>query len=253
MFFDTHAHYDSCDYESDRDELLLDINKSGVDIILNPSIDTKTSKTIIEMSKKYDFIYVGVGIHPHEATIDEQEFEVIRELINHDKVVAIGEIGLDYHYNFKDIETQKKCFKEQLKIAIEFGLPVIIHDREAHKDILDILKSDEFRGLKGVMHCYSGSIEMAKELLDLGYYLSFGGSITFKNAKKALEVIEYMPENKILIETDSPYLSPVPHRGKRNDSRKLEFIAEKIADIRKRDYNYICEITMKNGKKLFSI
>lgn len=253
MLFDTHAHYDSERFDNDRDDILINSFNSGVELILNPGCDIGSSQKSIEISQKHDFVFSAVGIHPHEAVIENKIFDELDKMFSNEKVVAMGEIGLDYHYNFKDRETQKKCFCKQLELAKMRDLPVIIHDRESHQDIIDILKSDFCKGLKGVLHCFSGSKEMAKIMLDLGFYLSFGGVLTFKNAIKSIDIVNYMPLDKLLIETDAPYLAPVPYRGKRNDSMLLKFVAEKISEIRNVEYDEICNITNNNGRELFKI
>jgi TatD DNase family protein len=253
MYFDTHAHYDDERFDNDRDKLLINLNKNGVEYIVNPAIDIKTSKFIINLSKKHNFIYTAVGIHPHEATTEKDSYIELNNLLKEDKVVAIGEIGLDYHYNFQEKNIQKDCFIKQLRIARESDLPVIIHDREAHGDIMEILHMNEFVGLKGIMHCFSGSKEMARELIKMGFYLSFGGAITFKNAKKSIEVIKEIPNDRILIETDSPYLTPVPNRGKRNDSSMLKYVVQKISEIKEIDVEKVCELTKNNAIKFFNI
>jgi len=228
--FDTHAHYDDVSYDEDRDEILLAMPKNNVKYIINQGIDIKTSKFAVSLSEKYPYIYAAVGIHPEDVDKNE-DINEIKKLASHKKVVAIGEIGLDYHYDNTNKELQQKYFKEQLYLANELNLPVVVHDRDAHKDILDTLKSIKIKNT-GVVHCFSGSVEMAKELLKLGYYLGFDGPITFKNAKTAIEVLQYIPLDRILIETDAPYLTPAPFRGKRNNSMYLTHVLNKIAEIK---------------------
>jgi len=249
--FDTHAHYDDESYNEDRDELLTAMAQNNVKYIINQGIDISTSKFAISLSEKYPHIYAAVGIHPEDVS-KEEDINEIKKLSHHKKVVAIGEIGLDYHYDNTNKDLQLKYFKAQLNLANEVNLPVVIHDRDAHKDILDTLKTIKINN-SGVVHCFSGSVEMAKELIKLGYYLGFDGPITFKNARTALEVLDYIPLDKILIETDAPYLTPVPFRGKRNNSMYLVHVINKIAEIKGITPEEISNITMNNAKKLFKI
>jgi len=249
--FDTHAHYDDSSYAADRDEILSAMTKNNVKYIINQGINIETSKFAISLADKYSHIYAAVGIHPEDVDKAE-DINEIKKLATHKKVVAIGEIGLDYHYDNTNKPLQQKYFYEQLNIANDFSLPVVVHDRDAHKDILDTLKSIKVEKV-GVVHCFSGSVEMAKELLKLGYYLGFDGPITFKNARTALEVLEYIPLDRILIETDAPYLTPVPFRGKRNNSMYLVHVIDKIAEIKGISSEEVSDITMKNAKILFNI
>lgn len=252
MFFDTHAHYDDSQFDSDRDTLLSSMPENGVNLILNPGTDTESSLKSIELAKKYPFIYCAVGYHPHEADkMTHEEFEKIAQMLKHPRVRAIGEIGLDYHYDFASHEEQISCFRKQLELARETGKPVIIHDREAHEDCINILS--EYPEVRGVFHCYSGSLEMARLLIKRGWYLSFTGAITFKNARRALEVISEIPAERIMIETDSPYLSPVPLRGKRNDSRNLPYIADVIAKCLGISVEDAAKLCFENGKRFFDI
>jgi len=250
-YFDSHAHYDDTKFDEDRDELLSSLPINSVSHVINNSINYNTSLFSIKLSKKYDYIYAAIGVHPEN--VDEKDsLEKIKELANNEKVVAIGEIGLDYYYTTSNKELQKEYFENQLKLANELKLPVIIHDRDAHNDILTTLKSHPV-DKSGVIHCYSGSLEMAKLFINMGYYLGFGGTSTFSNAKTVVEVLKYMPLDKILIETDSPYLAPVPFRGKRNNSMYLKYVVEKIAEIKNSTPEEIAEITSNNAKKLFNI
>ena len=249
--FDTHAHYDDKAFDEDRYELLDAMSKNNVKYIINQGTDIETSKFSIALAEKYDYIYAAVGIHPEEI-YKEENVEDIKKLASHKKVVAIGEIGLDYHYDNTNKEDQLKYFTEQLHLANDVNLPVVIHSRDAQKDTLDTLKSIKINN-NGVIHCFSGSLESAKEFLKLGYYLGFDGPITFKNAKNALEVLEYIPLDKILIETDAPYLTPIPFRGERNNSMYLTYVINKIAEIRKISPEEVANITMNNAKTLFKI
>ncbi len=249
--FDTHAHYDDKAFDEDRYELLDAMAKNDVKYIINQGTDVETSKFSIALAEKYNYVYAAVGIHPEEIYKEESVTE-IKKLIPHEKIVAIGEIGLDYHYDNTNKEDQLKYFIDQLNLANEVNLPVVVHSRDAQKDTLDTLKAIKINN-SGVIHCFSGSLESAKEFLKLGYYLGFDGPITFKNAKNALEVLEYMPLDKILIETDAPYLTPTPFRGERNNSMYLTYVINKIAEIKKILPEEVANITMNNAKTLFKI
>ena len=246
MIFDTHAHYTDEQFE-DRDILLPQIHKEGVSEIITCGTDIKSSIKSIELSKKYPFVYAAVGFHPEELTRIDVDIPALKNLIT-ERVVAIGEIGLDYYWNKENKEKQKDGFIRQILLAKELGLPVIVHDREAHGDTLEILK--EYTP-KGVLHCFSGSTEMAKEIIKLGMYIGVGGVVTFKNAKNLPEVIENIPLDRILLETDAPYLAPVPFRSKRNDSSLIPYIAEKIGDIKGISKEQVLKITKENAYRLF--
>lgn len=253
MFFDTHAHYDDARFDADRGELLASMPSRGVSLIVNPGCDMESSNAAIALAEAYSFVYAAVGWHPEEAELWTEESEpYLRRVCLHPKVKAIGEIGLDYYYeDCAPRELQCAVFERQLALAAELNLPVIVHDREAHADSLALVRL--FPAVKGVFHCFSGSAEMAKELLKLGWYLSFTGSVTFKNARKAPEVITCCPMERIMLETDSPYLAPVPFRGQRNDSTMLPQIARRIAEIKGISEEECAQITMENGKKFFGI
>ncbi len=253
MFFDTHAHYDDDWFDEDREELLSSLPEKGVGLVVNPGTTVDTSRMAIAMAEKYDHIYAAVGIHPencHDFT--PQHIDVLRDLAQHPKVVAIGEIGLDYYWDSNPPkEFQQQVLRSQLALAEEVNLPVILHDRDAHGDILAIVK--EFPRVRGVFHCYSGSVEDARTIVKLGWMLSFNGAATFKNARKAPEVIAEIPLDKLMIETDAPYLAPVPYRGKRNDSRYVHLVAEKIAQIKGLSADEVERVTWENGKVFFGI
>lgn len=252
MYFDTHAHYDSGAFNADREEILAALPEAGVALIVNPGCKVRSSETAIALAERFPHVWAAVGIHPEDmADMSDGDLDKIEQLSKHPRCVAVGEIGLDYYWDASRKEEQKALFIEQLRLALRRDLPVIVHDREAHGDCLDIVR--QFPGLRGVFHCYSGSVEMAQELLKRGWYLGFDGPITYKNARKALEVLEICPLERILIETDSPYLSPVPMRGKRNDSRNLVYVTEKLAEIKGITPEEASAITMENGKKLFNI
>lgn len=252
MYFDTHAHYDDERFDPDRHQLLSNFPDEGVLLVLNPGCDGETSAKAVEYAECYPHVYAAVGWHPHEAdSFSEESEKQIRTWCENQKVRAIGEIGLDYYYDFSPREKQREVFRRQMELARELNVPVIIHDREAHGECMEIIR--EFPEVKGVFHCYSGSAEMGRQLIDMGWYLSFTGAITFKNARKALETIEICPMDRIMIETDSPYLAPVPHRGKRNDSRELCYVVDKIAEIKGLSPAEVARITLENGKRFFGI
>ena len=252
MYFDTHAHYDDGAFNEDRNELFSSLSEHQIEYVIVPGCDVKSSENARILAERNDFIYFAAGIHPENFEgLSPDYIAWLDEIAQHKKCIAIGEIGLDYYWDDTHKEEQKSVFTAQLELAEEKNLPVIIHDREAHGDSIDIVR--RFPSVKGVFHCFSGSVEMAEELLLKGWYLGFDGPITYKNAKKALEVLKKCPMDRILIETDSPYLSPVPMRGKRNDSRNLVYIAEKIAEVKGCTLEEVCAATMENGKVLFGI
>lgn len=249
--FDTHAHYDDESFDGDRDILLPKLKSRGVSLVINCGCDLKSDKSTIELCKKYDFIYAAVGIHPHEAeAAGEHDLDEVRELLKYEKAVAIGEIGLDYHYDFSPRELQKEYFEKQIILSKELDIPIIVHDREAHEDTMELLR--KYRP-KGVLHCFSGSVETAKEIISLGMYIGLGGAVTFKNARKPLEVAGYVPIDRLLLETDAPYMTPVPFRGKRNDSAMISYSAIKIAEVRGTDAQTVINAANENGKRLFGI
>lgn len=252
MIFDTHAHYTDEDFNPDRDEVIAAIKNANVGLIMNSSSDEESSARAVELAEKYPFIYASVGWHPHDAkTFTEASAEKIRNWCKNPRVRAIGEIGLDYYYDLSDRIIQQDVFKRQLELAKELNKPVVIHDRDAHEDCMKLLR--QFPEVAGEFHCYSGSAQMAKEILERGWYLGFTGVITFKNARKAIEVLEMCPLDRILIETDCPYLAPVPHRGKRNDSRLLVHVIEKIAQVKGISTDEVERISAENGKRFFGI
>ncbi len=252
MFIDTHAHYDDSAFDPDREELLAALPSKGVDRAIVPACDISGCKAALKIAERIPYIYAACGIHPENLPDDPlPAVEEIRPFLEHPKCVAIGEIGLDYYWDKSRKEEQKAVFEAQLLLALEYGLPVIIHDREAHGDSLEMVSARP--GLKGVFHCFSGSAEMASELLRRGWYLGFDGPITYKNARKTIEVLELCPLDRILLETDSPYLSPVPMRGRRNDSSNLLYIAEKIAEIKGVSVEEVAEQTSENAAELFDL
>lgn len=251
--FDSHAHYNDEKFENDRDNLIKQIYNEGITSIVNAGYSLESSKTAIEIAQKYSFIYVTVGISPNDIDDFQDEYlDKIEELAKNKKCVAIGEIGLDYYWNKENKEIQKKVFVEQIKIANKLDLPIQIHTREAIYDTLEILKTNECTK-KGIFHCCPLNVDLVREGLKLGYYISFAGPCTFKNSKNAEDIINMVPENRILIETDSPYLSPEPLRGTRNDSRNVKLIAQKIAQVKKISLEEIAKITYDNAIRIFNI
>lgn len=254
MFFDSHAHYNDRAFDGDRDELLTSLPENDITFVLNASDDIESSRTTLNMAEKYAFMYAAVGVHPHNASEfnDETEAELLK-LSQNKKVVAIGEIGLDYYYDNSPRDVQKEVFARQIHMAKCARLPIIIHNRDAHADCIEILKSEGAKHTGGVMHCFSGSVETARIVLDMGMYISLAGPVTYKNAARAIDVARIVPDDRLLIETDCPYLSPVPHRGERNSSLFLRHTAEKIAEIRGISIEELARITLENAKRLFRI
>lgn len=260
MLFDTHAHLNDKRYEEDYDEVLDRALSGGVSKILIASFDEPSSISALEMAKKNSHLYCSIGIHPHDASSFNDSLLVdFRKMVdnNKDKVIAIGEIGLDYHYDLSPRDVQRDVFRKQITFAIDCGLPFIVHDREAHGDCLEIIEAYAKTGVlpenPGIFHCYSGSYEMAKILLAHGFYLSFAGPVTFKNAHKALDFLPGIPLDRILIETDCPYLTPEPFRGKRNEPAYVRYVAEKLAMIYNKTTAEIEDITFENACRLFKI
>ena len=253
MLFDTHAHFDDEQFDADRDEVLKSLKSYGVGNIVNIGSSMKTSRTSVALAEKYDFVYAAVGVHPSETgELCETDIDELKRLAANPKVRAIGEIGLDYHYP-DDVEPsiQKKWFVRQLELAKELDMPVVIHDRESKGECLEILK--EHKISNGVVHCFSGSAETAREILKLGMMISFTGVLTFKNAKKAIAACAAVPLDRLMIETDCPYMSPEPHRGKRNFSGYVEFVARKMAEIKGVSYDELADITERNAKRFYGI
>ena len=253
MVFDTHAHMNDRAFDMDRDAVMASLPGNGVGLLMNAGCSLESTKECIALAEKYDFAYASAGSHPDSADeVCDAVLEEYRKLCKlHPKVKAIGEIGLDYHYEDIPRELQKKAFIAQMELAKELDLPVIVHEREAHQDGLEIVK--QFPTVKGVFHCYSGSAEMARQLVDLGWYIGFTGVLTFKNAKKAIEAAQAIPLERIVVETDCPYMSPEPFRGKRNDPSRVVFVADKLAQIRGISAEEARAITFENGKRLYRI
>ncbi len=249
--FDSHAHYTDKAFNEDREIMLGSLKESGVCGIINCGADIESSVSSIELSNKYDYIYAACGIHPEEADkVPENYIDILRDLAKNEKCVAIGEIGLDYYWRQDTKELQKDLFEKQILLSEELDLPIIVHDREAHGDTMEILKKHR---PKGVLHCFSGSVETAAEVLKLGMYIGLGGALTFKNARKAVEVAQMLPLDRLLLETDCPYMAPVPMRGKRNNSGYIPFVAEKVAEIKGIDPQTVLDITAENVTRLFNI
>ena len=253
MLFDTHAHLDDRAFNEDRETLLQELPQQGLSLVMNPGCSLRSSKNADALSKQYDYIYAAVGSHPDAADeVNEAVLEQYRLLVRENpKIKAIGEIGLDYHYEDIPRQLQKAAFRAQMKLAEELQLPVIVHEREAHADAMEIL--DEFPTVTGVFHCYSGSAEMAKELVRRGWYIGFTGVLTFKNAKKTVEVAKSLPHDRLVLETDCPYMAPEPFRGKRNHPGYLYRMAEKLAELWELPVEKVQTITLENGKRLYRI
>ena len=248
--FDTHAHYDDDAFDEDICQVLGGLTDKGVCGVINNACNMESARRSIELAEKYPHVFAAVGVHPHDVKdMTDADIDTLREMSRHEKVVAIGEIGLDYHYDFSPRETQMKWLEKQLELALELDLPVFIHDREAHADTLEILK--KYRP-KGVIHCFSGSVEMAREIVNLGMYIGLGGAVTFKNARVPGEVARYVPLDRLLLETDAPYMTPVPFRGKRCTSDLISYTAEKIAAERNITAQQLCDITKENTLALFT-
>ena len=252
MLFDTHAHMNDRAFDCDREALLEALPQEGIGLLMNPGCNLEDSRQAVRLAEKYPYIYAAVGSHPDSADeVSEAVIEQYRQLCRYEKVKAIGEIGLDYHYEDIPREIQKKAFRMQLELARETGLPVIVHERDAHEDGMEIIR--EFPQVTGVFHCYSGSAQMAQQLVELGWYIGFTGVLTFKNARKALETAAAIPLERIVLETDCPYMAPEPFRGKRNSPAYLYRMAEKLAQLRELPVEDIHRITVENGKRLYRI
>ncbi len=253
MLFDTHAHYDSRQFDADRDQVLSALPGQGVGLVVNPGCDLDSSRQAIGIAERYPFVYAAVGVHPEDcAGWQDTDVDELRSLAAHPKVVAVGEIGLDYYWKENPPrEFQQKVFRAQLALARELDLPVIVHDREAHGDCLSIIR--EFPQVRGVFHCFSGSAEMAKELVGLGWMISFTGALTYKNARKAVEAAQAVPLDRIMIETDSPYMAPVPCRGERCHSGLVRHTCERLAELRGISLEECARITFENGTEFYQL
>ena len=254
MYIDAHAHYDDEAFDADREAVIARVHEAGCDYIINAAQDVPSTVKILDLAGKIPYFYGTAGIHPHNAAgILPQDIEEIGRLARHEKCVAIGEIGLDYHYDFSPREVQKEVFRWQLRLAGELELPVVIHDREAHEDTLTILEQELSSKSPCLIHCYSGSREMAEVIMKRGYYVSIGGAVTFKNARRIIEALEVIPVERILLETDCPYMTPVPHRGQRNDSGMIPFIAQKICEVKGVLLDSFYKITCKNAISFYCL
>lgn len=255
MIFETHAHYDDDKFTEDRDELILAVHESGVHPIINVGASIHSTQTTLELAKHYPFIYAAVGVHPSDvADLNEDTFAWLKEQTTYAKTVAVGEIGLDYYWD-KEADVQEKqryWFGRQLQLAREANLPVIIHSRDAAADTLQVMRDNHAETIPGVIHCYSYSPELAQEFVRMGYYIGVGGVVTFKNAKKLVETVQTIPMERILLETDSPYMAPEPHRGTRNDSRNIPYVIAKIAELKGITPQAVERITEENAYRLFA-
>lgn len=254
MLIDTHAHLDGEAFQEDQAEVIARARENGVSTIINIGFNKETIPTTMALAEKYDFIYAAVGWHPQDAKdMTDADFDHLRELCAHPKVVAIGEIGLDYYWDTSPKEVQHTVFRRQIRLARELGKPIIIHNRDAHDDVVRILREEKASEVGGIMHCYSGSWEIAKMCLDMNFYISFGGPVTFKNAKQPKEVLKQVPLERLLIETDAPYLCPDPFRGKRNESAYVKYVAEAAAALKEMPVEELAAITSANAKRLFGL
>ena len=254
MIFESHAHYDDEAFDEDRETLLASMQENGIEYIINVGADLASTGRSIALAERYPFIYAAVGVHPDGVgELNEENFQWLREQCAHPKAVAVGEIGLDYYWDEPDREIQKKWFVRQLSIAKDTGLPVVIHSRDAAKDTMDIIKAEHKGTTGGVIHCFSYGVDQAREYLDMGYFLGIGGVLTFKNAKKLKEVAEYAPMDRLVLETDCPYLTPVPYRGKRNSSLYLSYVAEALAELKGMEKDEVIRVTAENARRLYRL
>ena len=254
MLIDSHVHLDDKRYDGDRDRLIKSLRDDGLELVINIGADLQTSIASVSLAEKYDQVYAVVGVHPHSAKeVDESTLEILKSFASREKVVAIGEIGLDFHYDNSPRDLQRKWFKKQLELAKQVDLPVVIHSREATQETFEIIKQAQDGSLRGVLHCYSDSVEIALEYIKLGFYISLGGPVTFNNARVPKEVAKAVPLDRLLIETDSPYLTPSPNRGKRNEPAYVRFVAAEIAELRDISFDELVKATNRNTKDLFQI
>jgi TatD DNase family protein len=254
MLTDTHTHLDASQFNEDREEMIQRAWDVGVTRIVNVGFNRETIPTTMELAEKYDFIYAIIGWHPQDAKdMLPGDLEWIEELSKHEKVVAIGEIGLDYHWDTSPKDVQNRVFREQIRLAKKIGKPIVIHNREAHHDIIEVLREEKAAEVGGIMHCFSGSWDTAKMCLDMNFYISFGGPVTFKNAKQPKEVLAQVPLDRLLIETDAPYLTPHPNRGMRNESSYVKLVAEAAAEIRGMSLEELAQVTTNNAIRLLGL
>lgn len=254
MIVESHAHYDDERFDEDRDSLLTSLKENGIEYVVNVSSNLDSAKKTLELMKQYPFVYGAIGFHPEEtAQLDEEKFMWMKEVLNTPKAVAVGEIGLDYYWKEPEKEIQKKWFERQMELARETAHPMIIHSRDAAQDTMEMMKAAKAHEIGGVVHCFSYPVEIAREFMNMGFYLGIGGIVTFQNARKLKEVVEYAPLSSLLLETDCPYLAPVPNRGKRNSSLNLIYIAQEIANIKGIEYEEVINATADNAKKMYGI
>lgn len=254
MLFDSHAHLDDRRFDKNRQEIIENAQAAGISYILNPGADFTTSVNAVKLAEQYDMVYAAVGVHPHDAKdMDDITLELLKGLARKPKVVAIGEIGLDFYYDNSPRDLQREWFRKQIHLAKEMNLPIIIHDRDANDEVMRTLKEEKAFDVGVLMHCYSGSAELAKQYIRLGALISIAGPVTYNNARKTVEVVETIPLEYLLIETDSPYLTPVPHRGKTNEMAYVKYVAEKIAEIKGISFDEVAQQTTENAKKFFGI
>jgi TatD DNase family protein len=254
LLIDTHAHLDDARFDGDRDAMIARAREAGVENLVTIGCDLTTSRAAVELADRYSFVYATVGVHPHEAKqIGDSWYDDLRRLAQHKKVVAYGEIGLDYHYNHSPPKLQRERFREQITLARDLRLPIVVHTREAQDDTITVLKEENAADVGGVFHCFSGDARLAKDALDLGFLLSFSGVITFQNATMLRDIVKTVPMDRILVETDSPYLTPAPHRGKRNEPANVRLVAEKIAAIQGMTADQVAELTSQNARRVFKI
>ncbi len=254
MLFDSHSHMYSIKFDEDREAVFQKLKDNDIQYVLNAGADLETSYMALELAKKHDMFYASVGCHPHDVKdMDDETLILFKAIAKHKKVLAVGEIGLDYYYDNSPREDQQYWFRKQIQLAHELNLPIIIHDRDANEDVMKILKEEDAFMLGVVMHCFSGSAELARQYVKLGVMISIAGPVTFKNSRKLVEVVERIPLEHLLIETDSPYLTPEPNRGKRNDSSNVKYVAEKIAEIKGISFDEVATQTTINAKRFFGI
>lgn len=254
MLIDSHAHLDMPEFNKDRSEVIQRAHQSGINYMITVGIDVESCRCAIALSEEFESVYAIVGIHPHNAkNIDNDTYDILKKLTRHDKVCALGEIGLDFFRNLSPREVQKKRFRELIDLAREEKLPIVVHDRDAHQETLSILKEGKAGEIGGVIHCFSGDYRMASHCITMGFYISIPGTITFHNALGLQEVVRHIPLERILIETDCPFLAPVPFRGKRNEPSYVKYVAEKIAQLKGLDFNEVAQVTSRNAKAVFKI
>lgn len=254
MIFETHAHYEDEAFDIDREELLDNLPKEGIEYVVDICSDVSSVDRVLSLAERYPYIYAAVGIHPEAAKeLNEERFSWLKEKAQHPKNLAIGEIGLDYYWDTTDPDTQKLWFERQIELARELKLPLVVHSRDAARDTYEMLKSAGSEELGAIIHCFSYSVEQARQYLNMGFYLGIGGVLTFNNARKLKEVVAYAPLEQLVLETDCPYLAPVPYRGKRNDSRYLTYVAKEIANLKHIDYDTVVKVTSENAKRFYRI